>query len=194
MRIAEESRQTLETKINMKINLDGLGENQIETPSGFFNHMLTIFSHHSLCDLTLHATGDIEVDYHHLVEDCGIVLGNVFLKAIGNKKGIKRYGSFFVPMDEALGFCSVDISGRPYFFYKGNFTSEKIGDFDVELVEEFFRAFAFNAKVTLHLELIRGGNAHHIAEALFKAFARAIREAISFDEREKGIPSTKGLL
>ncbi|HHW04096.1 MAG TPA: imidazoleglycerol-phosphate dehydratase HisB [Thermoanaerobacterales bacterium] len=193
-RSAEISRKTAETDINAKLNLDGTGKSLIQTPVGFFNHMLNLFSRHALFDLELTATGDVEVDFHHLVEDAGIVLGEAFLKALKGKESIRRYGSFYVPMDESLGFSAVDISGRPYLFFRADFLKNKVGEFDVELVEEFFRAFVNSAKITLHAEVIRGSNTHHMIESVFKAFARALREAVSFDEREKGVPSTKGIL
>ncbi len=194
MRIAENYRSTKETQIKVKINLDGEGESNIKTPAFFLNHMLNLFSRHSLFNLDIEADGDVEVDFHHLTEDIGIVLGETFLKALGQKEGIKRYGSFYVPMDEALAFCAVDISGRPFIVFDSVFGRDKVGDFDVELVEEFFRAFASSARITLHLEAIRGQNTHHIIEALFKAFGRALKEAAAVDPREKGIPSTKGVL
>jgi imidazoleglycerol-phosphate dehydratase len=193
-RIAEASRRTEETQIEVRINLDGVGRSKINTPVGFFNHMLTLFSRHALFDLDVKASGDIDVDFHHLVEDTGIVLGQAFLKALGEKRGIHRYGSFYVPMDEALGFSCVDISGRPFLFFKAEFVQERTGNFDVELVKEFFGAFVNNARITLHLEVVRGENTHHIIESLFKAFGRSLRDAVSFDERENGIPSTKGVL
>lgn len=193
-RSAEISRKTAETDIRAKLNLDGTGKSLIQTPVGFFNHMLNLFSRHALFDLELTATGDVEVDFHHLVEDAGIVLGEAFLKALKGKESIRRYGSFYVPMDESLGFSAVDISGRPYLFFRADFLKNKVGEFDVELVEEFFRAFVNSAKITLHAEVIRGSNTHHMIESVFKAFARALREAVSFDEREKGVPSTKGIL
>lgn len=193
-RIAEVTRKTGETDIQVGVNLDGTGQSKICTPAGFFSHMLTLFSRHSLFDLEVRASGDVEVDFHHLVEDTGIVLGEAFLKALGKKESIRRYAGCYVPMDESLGFSAVDISGRPYVFFKADFPKDKVGEFDVELVEEFFRAFANSAKITLHLEVIRGNNTHHMIESIFKSFARALREAASFDEREKGIPSTKGIL
>jgi imidazoleglycerol-phosphate dehydratase len=193
-RSADASRKTEETEVKICINLDGEGKNNIQTPAFFFNHMLNLFSRHALFDLDIEASGDIEVDFHHLVEDVGIVLGEVFLKALGNKQGIRRYGSFYVPMDEALAFCSVDISGRPFIFFEAEFNRDKVGEFDVELVEEFFISFASRARITLHLETIRGQNTHHMIEALFKAFGRALKEAVAFDPREKGVPSTKGVL
>lgn len=193
-RTAEVYRKTGETEINVKMNLDGQGENKITTQVFFLNHMLDLFSRHGLFDLEVDGKGDIEVDFHHLVEDVGIVLGQAFLKALGNKEGIKRYGTFYVPMDEALAFCSVDISGRPYIYFDAEFSRDKVGEFDVELVKEFFVAFANNARITIHLEVVRGENTHHMIEALFKAFGRALREAVAFDPREKGVPSTKGVL
>ncbi|HHY70953.1 MAG TPA: imidazoleglycerol-phosphate dehydratase HisB [Thermoanaerobacterales bacterium] len=193
-RSADVYRKTEETEAKVQINLDGEGQNNIQTPAFFFNHMLNLFSRHALFDLDIEANGDIEVDFHHLVEDIGIVLGEVFLKALGDKQGIRRYGSFYVPMDETLAFCSIDISGRPFIFFEAEFNRDKVGEFDVELVEEFFIAFASSARITLHLETIRGQNTHHIIEALFKAFGRALKEAVAFDPREKGVPSTKGVL
>jgi len=193
-RAADVYRKTGETEIKVKLNLDGQGAHNILTPVFFFNHMLDLFSRHALFDLEIVAKGDTEVDFHHLVEDVGIVMGEALLKALGNKEGIKRYGSFFIPMDEALAFCSVDISGRPYTYYDAKFRYDKVGEFDVELIKEFFIAFANNARITVHLEIIRGENTHHIIEALFKAFGRALREAVAIDPKEKGIPSTKGLL
>ncbi|HQA59659.1 MAG: imidazoleglycerol-phosphate dehydratase HisB [Tepidanaerobacteraceae bacterium] len=193
-RTAEVYRKTGETEIKVKMNLDGQGENKITTQVFFLNHMLDLFSRHGLFDLEVDGKGDIEVDFHHLVEDVGIVLGQAFLKALGNKEGIKRYGTFYVPMDEALAFCSVDISGRPYIYFDAEFSRDKVGEFDVELVKEFFVAFANNARITIHLEVVRGENTHHMIEALFKAFGRALREAVAFDPREKGVPSTKGVL
>jgi len=193
-RTADIFRKTGETEITARIYLDGKGHSNIHTQVFFLNHMLNLFSRHALFDLEINAKGDVEVDFHHLVEDVGIVLGEAFLKAIGNKEGIKRYGSFYVPMDEALAFCSVDISGRPFIYFNAEFTRDKVGEFDVELVKEFFTAFANNARMTIHLETIRGENTHHMIEALFKAFGRALREAVAFDPREKGVPSTKGIL
>ncbi|MDD4569486.1 MAG: imidazoleglycerol-phosphate dehydratase HisB [Tepidanaerobacteraceae bacterium] len=194
VRGADAYRKTGETEVKVQINLDGEGKNNIQTPAFFFNHMLNLFSRHALFNLDVEATGDIKVDFHHLVEDVGIVLGEGFFKAVGNKEGIRRYGSFYVPMDEALAFCSVDLSDRPFIFFEAEFNRDKVGEFDVELVEEFFIAFASSARITLHLEIIRGNNTHHMIEALFKAFGRALREAVTFDPREKGVPSTKGIL
>jgi len=193
-RTADVYRKTRETEIKVIINLDGQGEYNIKTPAYFLNHMLEIFSRHSLFDLEIDAKGDIEVDYHHLVEDIGLVLGQAFSNSLGSKEGIKRYGSFYVPMDEALAFCSVDLSGRPYIYFDAKFRSDRVGEFDAELVKEFFVAFVSNARTTVHLEVIRGENTHHMIEALFKAFGRALREAVALDPREKGVPSTKGIL
>ena len=192
-RVMEANRKTGETEVKIRMNLDGEGLNNIKTPAFFFNHMLDLFSRHALFDLDINAKGDIEVDFHHLVEDTGIVMGEAFLKALGNKEGICRYGSFYVPMDEVLAFCSVDISGRPFIFFEADFLRDKVGEFDVELVEEFFTAFANSARITLHMEIIRGKNTHHMIEALFKAFGRALKEVVAFDPREK-VPSTKGVL
>jgi imidazoleglycerol-phosphate dehydratase len=193
-RICQLSRKTGETDVKLDLNLDGEGKNNIDTPSGFFNHMLTLFSRHSLIDLDINAAGDVDVDFHHLVEDTGIVLGKAVLSALGDKKGINRYGSFYVPMDETLGFCSIDISGRPFLVFDAEFDAKKVGNFDVELVEEFFRGFVNNAQITTHVRVVYGKNTHHMIEAIFKAFGRALRQAISFDTREKGLPSTKGIL
>lgn len=193
-RLADIHRKTGETDVKLKLNIDGQGKGCIDTPAHFLNHMLTLLCKHALFDLKVKATGDVEVDYHHLVEDVGIVLGEAMLKAIGDKKGICRYASFYVPMDEALGFCTIDISGRPYLYFKADFKRDKVGDFDVELAEEFFRAFVNNARLTMHIENLRGENTHHMIEALFKACGRCLREAVAFDPREKGIPSTKGIL
>jgi len=193
-RTAKVYRKTGETQIELKLNLDGEGRESIDTPAFFLNHMLTLFSRHALLDLELKGTGDVEVDYHHLVEDVGIALGEALYKALGDKKGICRYGSFYVPMDESLAFCSIDISGRPFLYFKADFTKDKVGDFDVELAEEFFRGFVNNARLTMHIEVIRGENTHHMIEALFKAFARSLRIAVALDSKEKGIPSTKGIL
>ena len=194
MRISEIKRTTKETDIALKLCLDG-GEKKIEGDCGFFNHMMTLFASHSGYGLELRYKGDTEVDYHHSVEDVGIVLGSAFYEALGNKVGIARYGDIMLPMDESLVLCALDVSGRAYLKYGLNITSEKIGDFDTELVEEFFLAFVRNANITLHIKQLDGTNAHHIAEAAFKAFARAMRQAVEIDEKTKNeIPSTKGVL
>lgn len=191
MRTAEITRKTKETDITVKLDLDG-GNVDISTGIGFFDHMLTAFAVHGVMGLTVNATGDLQVDGHHTVEDVGIVLGKAFKEAIGDMKGIARYGTAFIPMDEALGFASIDISGRPFLVFNAEFSDQRIGEFDTCLAEEFFRAFAFNAGVTLHLKCEYGKNAHHIAEALFKAAAHAVKAAKTVSGNE--ILSTKGVL
>ncbi len=192
LRTSEISRKTKETDITVKLNLDGSGETDISTGIGFFDHMLTAFAVHSGMDLTVNVTGDLYVDGHHTVEDTGIVLGTAFKQAIGDMKGIARYGTAFIPMDEALGFCCLDISNRPFLVFNANFNDDRIGEFDTCLAEEFFRAFAFNAGITLHLKSEYGKNDHHIAEALFKVAAHAIKSAKNIAGNE--ILSTKGVL
>ncbi len=191
MRPAEITRKTKETDITVRLDLDG-GNADISTGIGFFDHMLTAFAVHGGMGLTVKAVGDLQVDGHHTVEDVGIVLGKAFREALGDMKGIARYGTAFIPMDEALGFASIDISGRPFLVFNAEFSDDKIGDFDACLAEEFFRAFAFNAGVTLHLKCEYGKNGHHIAEAIFKAAAHAIKEAKTVSGNE--ILSTKGVL
>lgn len=191
MRTAEITRKTKETDITVRLDLDG-GNADISTGIGFFDHMLTAFAVHGGIGLTVKAVGDLQVDGHHTVEDVGIVLGKAFREALGDMKGIARYGTAFIPMDEALGFASIDISGRPFLVFNAEFSDDKIGDFDACLAEEFFRAFAFNAGVTLHLKCEYGKNGHHIAEALFKAAAHAIKAAKTVSGSE--ILSTKGVL
>ena len=192
MRTAEIERKTKETDIKLKLNLDRLFENQIETGIGFFDHMLTALAVHSGISMNLSAIGDLYVDSHHTVEDTGIVLGKAFAQAIGEKLGINRYGHAYIPMDEALGFASVDISGRPYIVFNGKFSEDKIGDFDTCLTEEFFRAFAFNAGITLHINILYGSNDHHKCEAVFKAVAHALKMAVEINGDE--VLSTKGVL
>lgn len=195
MRIAEIKRKTKETDIFIKINLDGSGEAKLDTGIGFFNHMLEQIARHGLIDLEISCKGDLEVDFHHSVEDVGIALGSCFLEALGDKRGILRYGYAYTPLDEALSRVVIDFSGRASLNYFVDFPSQKIGEFDTELFSEFFQGFANNAKATLHLDNLRGKNSHHIIESLFKAFGRALRMAISIDERAKNIiPSTKGVL
>ena len=195
MRKSEINRNTAETKIALSLNLDGSGKADINTGCGFLNHMLTLFASHGRFDLSVECKGDVEVDYHHSVEDIGICLGKAFAESVGNCKGIKRYGNMMLPMDESLVLCALDVSGRSYLAYGLDITSEKIGDFDTELVEEFFLAFVRNANITLHIKQLDGKNAHHIAEAAFKAFARALRQAVEIDEKTQNeIPSTKGVL
>lgn len=191
MRTAEITRKTKETDITVKFDLDG-GNVDLSTGIGFFDHMLTAFAVHGGMGLTVKAAGDLQVDGHHTVEDVGIVLGKAFKEAIGDMKGIVRYGTAFIPMDEALGFASIDISGRPFLVFNAEFSDQRIGEFDTCLTEEFFRAFAFNAAVTLHLKCEYGKNDHHIAEALFKAAAHAIKAAKAVSGNE--ILSTKGVL
>jgi len=194
IRQAAISRKTNETDISLDVILDGDGESEIVTGVGFFDHMLTHVARHGLLHLTLHATGDLHIDDHHTVEDVGIALGAALLKAAGDKKGITRYGYSMLPMDEALVTCALDWSGRGLLVADFDFPSPKIGQFDTELVHEFFRALAVNAGFNLHFEQRRGANSHHIAEAAFKAFGRAFDMAKRRDERVKGIPSTKGSL
>lgn len=193
-RISTINRKTKETDIFMEFNLDGSGNSQIETGIGFFNHMLDSFVRHGLFDMKLTVKGDLYVDSHHTVEDTGIVLGQAIKKALGDKKGIRRYGSFMLPMDEALVCCAIDLSGRPYLSYELKFTAEKIGYLDTELIKEFFYAVTYNAGLNLHLRMLSGENNHHIAEAAFKAFGKALDEAVSFDERIQDVLSTKGTI
>lgn len=189
------NRATAETKIVIKLNLDGTGKADIKTKIGFFDHMLTLLSAHSLIDMKINCDGDIEVDGHHSVEDCGIALGQAFKQAIGDKRGINRYGTFYIPMDETLAVVSLDISGRPFLVCDMGALAPMIGDFDTELVEEFMRAFAFNAGITLHLKVLYGKNSHHKVEAVFKALGHALRQAVELDERTVNkIPSTKGII
>jgi imidazoleglycerol-phosphate dehydratase len=188
------SRQTGETKVELSLNLDGTGKASCETGVGFFNHMLDLLSRHSLIDLTVHAEGDLDVDAHHTVEDVGIVLGQALEKSLGDKKGIHRYGWALVPMDESLAQVAIDLSGRPAFVFHVNFKGPTIGTFDVELVHEFLKAVATNARMNLHVSVPYGDNNHHIAEAIFKATAKALRQAVSHDPRNPNVPSTKGSL
>ncbi len=195
MRTSSITRNTEETKINLSLNLDGKGVSKIDTGCGFFDHMLTLFSKHSKIDLGVTCNGDINVDYHHTVEDIGIVLGKALLESLGDKKGINRYADTILPMDESLILTAIDISGRSYLGFDVLFPSEKIGDFDTELVEEFFMALVRTAEITLHIKKIAGENSHHIAEGVFKSFARSLRTAIAIDENFKDqLPSTKGVL
>ena len=195
MRTAEIKRKTAETDIYLCLNIDGSGKSDINTGVGFLDHMLTLFSRHGRFDLCLKCIGDTYVDDHHSTEDIAIALGSAFRKALGDKRGIKRYGDIILPMDEALVLASVDISGRSYIRFTSNFQTEKIGTFDVELLEDFFTSFAENAGIPLHIRQLDGRNSHHIAEAMFKAVARALRKAVEIDEKAKDeIPSTKGVL
>jgi imidazoleglycerol-phosphate dehydratase len=195
MRTATIERKTTETKVTCAINLDGTGVFDIKTGVGFFDHMMEQVSRHSLIDITLKADGDLHIDDHHTVEDSGIALGQAVATALGDRKGIRRYGSCDLAMDETLSRCAIDVSGRSFLVFRAAFPRDKIGTFDTELVREWFQAFAMNAGITLHLENAYGENAHHIAEASFKALARALREAIEIDPRQHDrIPSTKGSL
>lgn len=195
MRKASLSRQTAETEIQVEIDLDGTGTYDNQTGVGFFDHMLDQLARHALIDMSVRAKGDLHIDDHHTVEDVGIVLGKALAEAIGDKKGIRRYGSCLLPMDDTLVRAALDLSGRPYLVWKVDFTAPKIGTFDTELVREFFTAFAMNGGITLHVECLDGINSHHIAEAAFKSVARALREALETDPRKAdAIPSTKGSL
>ncbi len=191
-RLAEIKRTTTETSIELSLNIDGSGKSIIDTPVPFLNHMLTLFSKHGLFDLNVKATGDIEIDAHHTVEDIGIVLGQAFKQALGNGYGIKRYAQSAVPMDETLVITTVDLSGRAYLVYNVYMEKGRVGNFDTELAKEFFQAFANNAAINLHINMQYGDNLHHIIEACFKSCARAMREASSKDDRLDGVMSTKG--
>jgi len=194
-RRAEVARETAETAIRAALDLDGTGRATVATGIGFLDHMLTALARHALYDLSLHAKGDLHIDFHHTTEDTGIVLGQALRQALGDKRGIRRYGHALLPMDEALAEAAVDISGRAFLAWSVPFGPPKIGEMDTELFEEFFRAFAFNAGITLHVSLKAGTNAHHVAEACFKAVARALRAATELDPRAPGaVPSTKGVL
>ncbi|MEM6383329.1 MAG: imidazoleglycerol-phosphate dehydratase HisB [Pseudomonadota bacterium] len=195
-RSATRERTTRETTVDVTIDLDGTGTSSITlNGAGFFAHMLDQLAKHSLIDLTVNATGDVHIDDHHLVEDVGITLGEAIRQAVGDKRGIRRYASMDLVMDEALSRAAVDVSGRPFLVWRADFTAEKIGTFDTELVREFFQALAMNAGITLHVESVYGANSHHIAESIFKAVARALREALSIDPRvADDLPTTKGAL
>jgi len=193
-RSAQITRETNETQITLELALDGCGEYEIDTGVGFFDHMLTHIARHGLFDLKVKATGDVEVDYHHLVEDVGIVLGGAIAAAVGDKRGLVRYGLAACPMDEALVLVAIDVGGRPYCRCELELPVEKIGGFDTQLVNEFFAAVAMNAALALHVVQQSGGNAHHIVEGAFKSFARALDQATRLDERVTGVPSTKGVL
>lgn len=195
MRTAEINRKTAETDISLKLNLDGKGNGNIDTGCGFLNHMLTLFAKHGRFDLDVSCRGDVDVDFHHTTEDIGITLGQAFKDALGDKKGIVRYGSTILPMDEALILSAIDLSGRGFFVRELNIKAEKVGDFDTELLEEFFQAFAMNCGCTLHLRQLSGSNAHHILESAFKSVARSLKAAVAIDVAFcDEIPSTKGVL
>lgn len=187
-------RNTKETQIQMKLNLDGTGVSDISTGIGFFDHMLEGFTRHGLFDLQLRVQGDLQVDDHHTIEDTGIVLGSVIREAVGDKKRIRRYGSFILPMDETLVLCAVDLCGRPYFSWDAQFPTEKIGGMSTEMVREFFYAVSYSAQMNLHIKVLTPGNSHHMAEAMFKSFAKALDMAVSFDPRITDVLSTKGSL
>lgn len=193
-RIASIKRKTSETDISLTINLDGSGRADISTGIGFFDHMLNSFARHGLFDLEVKVNGDLHVDCHHTIEDVGIVLGQAILKALGDKKSIKRYGDCILPMDETLIMCAIDLSGRPYLSFDGRFTTDRVGGFDTEMVKEFFYAVSYSAAMNLHIRQITGENNHHIIEGMFKAFARALDEAVMHDTRIKDVLSTKGAL
>jgi imidazoleglycerol-phosphate dehydratase len=195
MRIAEVSRNTLETQISVSIDLDGTGVSKLSSGLGFLDHMMDQIARHGMMDITVEAKGDLHIDAHHTVEDIGITLGQAFTKALGDKKGLRRYGHAYVPLDEALSRVVLDISGRPGLEFGVEFTRARIGEFDVDLIHEFFQGFVNHALVTLHIDNLRGDNAHHQAETIFKAFGRALRMAVEIDARMAGImPSTKGSL
>ncbi|RKI40834.1 imidazoleglycerol-phosphate dehydratase HisB [bacterium D16-51] len=193
-RIASVARKTGETDIQVTLGLDGSGRAAIDTGIGFFDHMLDSFARHGLFDLDVSVRGDLEVDSHHTIEDTGIVLGQAIDQAVASKKGIRRFGSFILPMDETLVLCALDLSGRPYLQENLEFSVPKVGDFDTEMVHEFFYAVSYSAKMNLHLKLLDGKNNHHIIEAAFKAFAKALDQAVSYDERITDVLSTKGSL
>ena len=193
-RIAQITRNTNETKINMTLNLDGSGKANIHTGIGFFDHMLNSFARHGFFDLDFTVDGDLEVDTHHTIEDTGIVLGTAIKEAVGDKKGIRRYGSCILPMDECLVLCAIDLGGRPYLSFEGAFTSEKIGDMSTEMVKEFFYAISYTAAMNLHIKVLTPGNNHHMAEAMFKSFAKALDMAVAYDPRITDVLSTKGSL
>lgn len=194
MRVGKIFRETSETKVSVEINLDGGGKNKISTGIGFFDHMLNLFGAHGQFDLSVDCAGDLEVDGHHSVEDIGIALGAAIKSALGDKRGINRYGTFFLPMDESLALVSLDISGRPFLVFDAGELAPTIGTFDTELTEEFLRALAFNAGITLHVKILYGKNSHHKVEAIFKALGHALRIAVAKDEKVSGVPSTKGVL
>lgn len=193
-RAAKIERRTKETDIKVVLDLDGAGKSSIDTGIGFFNHMLEGFAKHGFFDLEVSVKGDLEVDGHHTVEDAGIVLGQAIKEALGDKVGIKRYGSFILPMDDALSLCAVDLCGRPYFDYQCSYTAERIGELDTELIREFFYAVSYAAGMNLHIKMLSGVNNHHMAEAMFKSFAKALDEAVTKDARITEVLSTKGSL
>ena len=194
MRKAEVERNTLETKIKVEFNIDGCGKSEIDTGIGFFNHMLEGFTKHGLFDLKVKLDGDLDVDCHHSIEDCGIVLGQAIKEAVGDKKSIKRFGYFILPMDDALALVSIDLGGRPYLDFDCDFSVEKCGDMETAMVREFFYAVSYSAMMNIHVKMLSGVNAHHMIEAIFKAFAKALDQATTIDERILGVSSTKGVI
>jgi len=194
LRSASVERETSETAVRLVLTLDGSGQTQIDTGIGFFDHMLNLFAAHGQFDMELCCNGDLEVDGHHSVEDIGITMGQALRQALGDKRGIRRYGTFFLPMDETLAMVSLDISGRPFLVYEGGEMTPMIGGYDTELTEEFLRALAVHGGLTLHVKVLYGTNSHHKVEAIFKALGHALREAVSYDPRVTGVPSTKGSL
>ena len=193
-RTADYVRKTKETDISLHLNLDGTGSSSIHTGIGFFDHMLDGFARHGLFDLKVNVAGDLAVDCHHTIEDTGIVLGNAIKEVVGDKKGIRRYGSCILPMDETLVLCAVDLSGRPYLGWDAEFSTEKMGDMATEMVKEFFYAVSYSAAMNLHIKVLSGGNSHHVAEAMFKSFAKALDAATQYDSRITDVLSTKGSL
>lgn len=193
-RNVQQNRKTKETDISLSLNIDGKGETKLDTGIGFFDHMLDGFARHGFFDLKVQVKGDLEVDTHHTIEDTGIVLGTAIRKSLGDKRGIRRFGSCILPMDETLVLCAIDLSGRPYFSFEGEFTTERVGYMDTEMVREFFYAISYSAGMNLHMKILNGTNNHHMIEALFKAFGRALDEATSLDSRITDIMSTKGSL
>lgn len=193
-REAAVERNTKETQITLKINLDGKGQADVRSGVGFFDHMLDGFARHGFFDLSVFVKGDLQVDDHHTIEDTGIVLGTAIKEALGDKKGIRRFGSCILPMDESLVLCAVDLSGRPYFGWDAQFTAERVGDMATEMVREFFYAISYSCGMNLHIRVLSGGNNHHVAEAIFKSFAKALDEAATFDPRITDVLSTKGSL
>lgn len=194
MRKATVERNTSETKIKVDLNLDGTGKSDIDTGIGFFNHMLEGFTKHGLFDMDVKIDGDLEVDGHHSIEDCGIVIGQAIKEAVGDKKGIKRFGYFILPMDDALALVSIDLGGRPYLDFQCDFNVEKCGEMETDMVREFFYAISYSAMMNIHVRMLSGVNAHHMIEAIFKAFAKALDQATSFDSRIEGVASTKGVI
>ena len=194
MREATVERNTTETKIKIGLNIDGSGKSDIDTGIGFFDHMLEGFAKHGLFDLNVKIDGDLNVDCHHSIEDCGIVLGQAIKEAVGDKKGIKRFGYFILPMDDALALVSIDLGGRPFLNFECEYSVEKCGDMETDMVREFFYALSYSAMMNIHVKMLNGVNAHHMTEAIFKAFAKALDQATSFDERIEGVASTKGVI